>query len=111
LANRGFLRADASNPCRPKLRAGDAVICGRRRYHPGDGEVYRGRATVDEAGITASAPVIRGRVRRYRSAVTGGTRVLSIDPSHRARTLARPSDAPIAFVEGAEFVKRRTRSR
>src|SRR5262249_45210195 len=60
-----------------KLRAGDVVICAAGDVIPGDGEVVEGVATVDESVITGeSAPVIR-ESGGDRSAVTGGTRVLS----------------------------------
>ncbi|MGD0922800.1 MAG: potassium-transporting ATPase subunit KdpB [Terriglobia bacterium] len=60
-----------------KLRAGDVVICEASDIIPGDGEVIEGVATVDESVITGeSAPVIR-ESGGDRSAVTGGTRVLS----------------------------------
>jgi K+-transporting ATPase ATPase B chain len=60
-----------------KLRAGDVVVCSAGEIIPGDGEVIEGIATVDESVITGeSAPVIR-ESGGDRSAVTGGTRVLS----------------------------------
>src|SRR5579862_3838692 len=60
-----------------KLRAGDIVICEASDIIPSDGEVIEGIATVDESVITGeSAPVIR-ESGGDRSAVTGGTRVLS----------------------------------
>src|SRR6202163_3994150 len=60
-----------------KLRAGDVVVCSAGEVIPGDGEVIEGIATVDESVITGeSAPVIR-ESGGDRSAVTGGTRVLS----------------------------------
>ena len=59
------------------LRAGDVVIVSAGDYIPGDGEVLEGVASVDESAITGeSAPVIR-ESGGDRSAVTGGTRVLS----------------------------------
>src|SRR5271166_1035331 len=59
------------------LRAGDVVTCDAGELIPGDGEVIDGIATVDESVITGeSAPVIR-ESGGDRSAVTGGTRVLS----------------------------------
>src|SRR5262245_22854805 len=59
------------------LRSGDIVICDAGDHIPGDGEVIDGIATVDESVITGeSAPVIR-ESGGDRSAVTGGTRVLS----------------------------------
>src|ERR1700741_5354832 len=60
-----------------KLRSGDIVLVGAREFIPGDGEVIEGVASVDESAITGeSAPVIR-ESGGDRSAVTGGTRVLS----------------------------------
>jgi K+-transporting ATPase ATPase B chain len=59
------------------LRAGDVVVVEVGDYIPGDGEVIEGVASVDESAITGeSAPVIR-ESGGDRSAVTGGTRVLS----------------------------------
>jgi K+-transporting ATPase ATPase B chain len=59
------------------LRSGDVVMCDSGDLIPGDGEVIDGIATVDESVITGeSAPVIR-ESGGDRSAVTGGTRVLS----------------------------------
>ncbi|MFA5162571.1 MAG: potassium-transporting ATPase subunit KdpB [Elusimicrobiales bacterium] len=59
------------------LRRGDTVVCEAGDMIPGDGEVAEGIATVDESAITGeSAPVIR-ESGGDRSAVTGGTRVLS----------------------------------
>lgn len=86
------------------LRAGDEVICDAGDVIPGDGEVIEGIATVDESVITGeSAPVIR-ESGGDRSAVTGGTRVLS---DHiRVRITSNPGetflDRMIALVEGAE---------
>src|ERR1700687_6473211 len=60
-----------------KLRAGDVVVVIAGQFIPGDGEVIEGVACVDESGITGeSAPVIR-ESGGDRSAVTGGTKVLS----------------------------------
>ena len=60
-----------------KLRSGDIVIAETGDLIPGDGEVIDGIATVDESVITGeSAPVIR-ESGGDRSAVTGGTKVLS----------------------------------
>ena len=59
------------------LRAGDLVLVAAGEFVPGDGEVIEGVASVDESAITGeSAPVIR-ESGGDRSAVTGGTRVLS----------------------------------
>ncbi|MDE3180249.1 MAG: potassium-transporting ATPase subunit KdpB [Acidobacteriota bacterium] len=90
-----------------KLRAGDHVICSVGDIIPGDGEVVEGIATVDESVITGeSAPVIR-ESGGDRSAVTGGTKVLS--DSIRIKITSNPGetflDRMIALVEGAERQK------
>ena len=90
-----------------QLRAGDIVICDAGDTIPGDGEVIEGIATVDESVITGeSAPVIR-ESGGDRSAVTGGTRVLS--DRIRIRITSNPGetflDRMIALVEGAERQK------
>src|SRR5262249_55493609 len=60
-----------------QLRSGDIVLVSTGEFIPGDGEVIEGVASVDESAITGeSAPVIR-ESGGDRSAVTGGTRVLS----------------------------------
>src|SRR6202166_1943185 len=60
-----------------KLRTGDLVLVKACEFIPGDGEIIEGIASVDESAITGeSAPVIR-EAGGDRSAVTGGTRVLS----------------------------------
>src|SRR5579863_1750129 len=89
------------------LRAGDAVICEAGDLIPGDGEVTEGIATVDESVITGeSAPVIR-ESGGDRSAVTGGTKVLS--DWIKIRITSNPGetflDRMIALVEGAERQK------
>jgi K+-transporting ATPase ATPase B chain len=86
-----------------KLRAGDVVFCEAGDLIPGDGEVIDGVASVDESVITGeSAPVIR-ESGGDRSAVTGGTKVLS---DHiNIRITSNPGetflDRMIALVEGA----------
>ena len=90
-----------------KLRSGDVVICEAGDIIPGDGEVIDGIATVDESVITGeSAPVIR-ESGGDRSAVTGGTKVLS--DQIRIRITSNPGetflDRMIALVEGAERQK------
>src|SRR5262245_42914044 len=90
-----------------KLRAGDVVVCSAGETIPGDGEVIEGVATVDEAVITGeSAPVIR-ESGGDRSAVTGGTRVLS--DRITIKITSNPGetflDRMIALVEGAERQK------
>jgi K+-transporting ATPase ATPase B chain len=90
-----------------KLRAGDLVICSAGEVIPGDGEVIEGVSTVDESVITGeSAPVIR-ESGGDRSAVTGGTRVLS--DRIKIRVTSNPGetflDRMIALVEGAERQK------
>ena len=90
-----------------KLRAGDVVICEVGDLIPGDGEVIEGIATVDESVITGeSAPVIRESA-GDRSAVTGGTKVLS--DQIKVKITSNPGetflDRMIALVEGAERQK------
>jgi K+-transporting ATPase ATPase B chain len=90
-----------------RLRAGDLVVCSAGDVIPGDGEVIEGIATVDESVITGeSAPVIR-ESGGDRSAVTGGTRVLS--DTVTIRITSNPGetflDRMIALVEGAERQK------
>ena len=86
------------------LRAGDVVICDAGDLIPGDGDVIDGVATVDESVITGeSAPVIR-ESGGDRSAVTGGTRVLS--DQIKIKITSNPGetflDRMIALVEGAQ---------
>src|SRR5579863_7791023 len=86
-----------------KLRCGDLVLVEAGEFVPGDGEIVEGVASVDESAITGeSAPVIR-EAGGDRSAVTGGTRVLS--DWIRVRITSNPGetflDRMIALVEGA----------
>jgi potassium-transporting ATPase ATP-binding subunit len=89
------------------LRVGDKVRIVAGQMIPGDGEVIEGVASVDESAITGeSAPVIR-EAGGDRSAVTGGTRVLSdvivvAITSNPGETFL---DRMIALVEGAERQK------
>jgi K+-transporting ATPase ATPase B chain len=89
------------------LRKDDVVIVKAGEFIPSDGEIIEGVASVDESAITGeSAPVIR-ESGGDRTAVTGGTRVLSdwikiritADPGHTF------IDRMIALVEGAERQK------
>jgi K+-transporting ATPase ATPase B chain len=85
------------------LRKGDIVVIVAGEFIPGDGEVIEGIASVDESAITGeSAPVIR-EAGGDRSAVTGGTRVLSDRIVVRITTNPGESflDRMIALVEGA----------
>src|SRR5580692_1994325 len=98
LPNGAFEMVQAS-----KLRSGDVVYCEAGNLIPGDGEVTDGVASVDESVITGeSAPVIR-ESGGDRSAVTGGTKVLSDQIT--VRITANPGetflDRMIALVEGA----------
>ncbi len=86
-----------------QLKAGDHVRVEAGELIPGDGEVVEGVATVDESAITGeSAPVVR-ESGGDRSAVTGGTRVLSDALTLRITAAAGSSflDRMIALVEGA----------
>src|ERR1700685_2869413 len=90
-----------------KLRSGDMVLVEAGEFVPGDGEIVGGVASVDESAITGeSAPVIR-EAGGDRSAVTGGTRVLS--DWVKVKITSNPGetflDRMIALVEGAERQK------
>src|SRR5579863_3587057 len=89
------------------LRAGDVVLVTAGEFIPSDGEVIEGVASVDESAITGeSAPVIR-ESGGDRSAVTGGTRVLS--DQIKIRITSNPGetflDRMIHLVEGASRQK------
>jgi potassium-transporting ATPase ATP-binding subunit len=91
----------------PALRKGDVVLIVAGEMIPGDGEVVEGVASVDEAAITGeSAPVIR-ESGGDRSAVTGGTKVIS--DWIKVQITSNPGetflDRMIALVEGAERQK------
>jgi K+-transporting ATPase ATPase B chain len=86
-----------------QLRKGDTVVVEAGELIPGDGDVIEGIASVDESAITGeSAPVIR-ESGGDRSAVTGGTKVLSDRIVVRITAEAGESflDRMIALVEGA----------
>src|SRR5208337_443153 len=90
-----------------QLRIGDLVLVEAGELIPGDGEVIEGVASVNESAITGeSAPVIR-EAGGDRSAVTGGTTVLS--DWIKVRITAAPGstfiDRMIALVEGAQRQK------
>ncbi len=98
LRNGSETRVPASN-----LKKGDTVVCEAGDVIPGDGEVIEGVATVDESAITGeSAPVVR-ESGGDRSAVTGGTRVIS--DRILIRVTAEPGnsflDRMITLVEGS----------
>src|SRR5262249_24829088 len=103
------LRTDGSTEivASSKLGAGDIVGVAAGQFIPGDGEVIEGIASVDESAITGeSAPVIR-ESGGDRSAVTGGTRVLSDEI--KVRITSNPGetflDRMIKLVEGASRQK------
>ena len=90
-----------------ELRKGDIVLVQTGDFIPSDGEIIEGVASVNEAAITGeSAPVIR-ESGGDRSAVTGGTQVIS--DWIKVRITAQPGstflDRMIALVEGAERQK------
>jgi K+-transporting ATPase ATPase B chain len=91
----------------PALQKGDLVVCEAGELIPADGEVIEGIASVDESAITGeSAPVIR-ESGGDRSAVTGGTRVIS-DRIVVRITMEKGHgflDRMIAMVEGARRQK------
>jgi K+-transporting ATPase ATPase B chain len=101
--------SDASqlNVTSSELKPGDIVVVSAGELLPGDGDIVHGIASVDESAITGeSAPVIR-ESGGDRSAVTGGTRVLS--DRVVIRITSRPGetfvDRMIALVEGASRQK------
>jgi len=103
------LREDGTTEVMPssKLRSGHVVLVAAGEFIPGDGEVIEGVASVDESAITGeSAPVIR-ESGGDRSAVTGGTRVLSDEI--KVRITSNPGqtflDRMICLVEGASRQK------
>jgi K+-transporting ATPase ATPase B chain len=103
------IKADGSIESVPGsvLRSGDFVMIAASEFVPGDGEVVEGVASVDESAITGeSAPVIR-EAGGDRSAVTGGTRVLSDEI--KVRITSNPGetflDRMIKLVEGASRQK------
>ena len=103
------LEADGTEELVPaaELNKGDVVVCEANDLIPSDGEIIEGIASVDESAITGeSAPVIR-ESGGDRSAVTGGTRVLSDRivvriTAERGQTFL---DRMITLVEGANRQK------
>ncbi len=90
-----------------ELEAGDLVVCEAGDVIPGDGDVIEGIASVNEAAITGeSAPVVR-ESGGDRSAVTGGTTVISDRIIIRITSSPGSSflDRMIKLVEGAERQK------
>jgi K+-transporting ATPase ATPase B chain len=107
VANRLLSNGQTEKVPGSKLRLGDLCIVCAGEWVPGDGEVIEGVASVDESAITGeSAPVIR-ESGGDRSAVTGGTRVLS--DQIKVKITSNPGetflDRMIALVEGAERQK------
>ncbi len=100
-------RAETIEVASSELRLGDVVIVEAGELIPGDGDIVAGIATVDESAITGeSAPVVR-ESGGDRSAVTGGTRVLS--DRIVVRITSKPGetfvDRMIRLVEGASRQK------
>ncbi len=107
VANRLKPDGNTESVAAASLRKDDLVIVRAGEFIPADGEIIEGVASVDESAITGeSAPVIR-ESGGDRSAVTGGTRVLS--DWIKVRVTADPGhsflDRMIALVEGAERQK------
>src|SRR6202163_3915593 len=107
VANRLLPNGKIEQVASAKLRSGDVVMVAATEFIPGDGEIIDGVASVDESAITGeSAPVIR-EAGGDRSAVTGGTRVLS--DQIIVRITSKPGetflDRMIALVGGAERQK------
>jgi K+-transporting ATPase ATPase B chain len=107
VANRLGANGKVEQVASSSLRADDVVLVSAGEFIPGDGEIIDGIASVDESAITGeSAPVIR-ESGGDRSAVTGGTRVLS--DQIKVKITSNPGetflDRMIALVEGAERQK------
>lgn len=107
IANRLLPDGKTEQIASSKLRSGDVVKVIASEFIPSDGEILEGVASVDESAITGeSAPVIR-EAGGDRSAVTGGTRVLS--DWLKIKITSNPGetflDRMIALVEGAERQK------
>ena len=107
IAHRHLADGSIEQVASSKLRTGDVVVVSAGEFIPGDGEIIEGVASVDESAITGeSAPVIR-ESGGDRSAVTGGTRVLS--DQIKVKITSNPGetflDRMIALVEGAERQK------
>ncbi len=103
------LQPDGTTVDKPSsaLNVGDRVVCAPGDLVPGDGDVIEGIAAIDESAITGeSAPVIR-ESGGDRSAVTGGTRVLSDRIVVLITTQPGESfiDRMIALVEGSDRQK------
>ena len=107
LANRLLDNGEVEKVPSSKLHTGDLVLVSAGEFIPSDGEIVEGVASVDESAITGeSAPVIR-EAGGDRSAVTGGTRVLS--DQIKVRITSNPGetflDRMIALIEGAQRQK------
>jgi K+-transporting ATPase ATPase B chain len=107
LANRMKQDGTVEQVASALLRAGDLVVVTAGEFIPGDGDIVEGVASVDESAITGeSAPVIR-EAGGDRSAVTGGTRVLSDEI--KVKITSNPGetflDRMISLVEGASRQK------
>ena len=107
MANRIRAHGSIEQISAEQLRKDDLVWVSAGEIIPADGEIIAGAATVDESAITGeSAPVIR-EAGGDRSAVTGGTRVLS--DKIKVRVTANPGesflDRMISLVEGAKRQK------
>ncbi|WP_454137356.1 potassium-transporting ATPase subunit KdpB [Microbacterium paulum] len=102
-ADAAALHSPTAEKASSDLRLGDVVVVTAGELMPGDGDIIHGIATVDESAITGeSAPVVR-ESGGDRSAVTGGTRVLS--DRIVVKITSKPGqtfvDRMIALVEGA----------
>ena len=103
----GYVAGSGDTVAATELRRGDVVLVPANELIPADGEIIEGIASVDESAITGeSAPVVR-EAGGDRSAVTGGTRVLS--DWLKIEVAQDPGsgfiDRMIALVEGAERQK------
>src|ERR1700686_812883 len=103
------LRSNGNTECvaSSQLRTGDIVVVAAGDFIPGDGEVIEGVASVDESPITGESAAVIRESAGDRSAVTGGTRVLSDEI--KVRITSNPGetflDRMIKLVEGASRQK------
>jgi potassium-transporting ATPase ATP-binding subunit len=107
IANRLSAKGAIERVMAEELKVGDVVIVETGDLIPADGEIIEGVATVNESAVTGeSAPVIR-EAGGDRSAVTGGTKVVSDSLKVRITAASGSTflDRMIALVEGAERQK------
>ena len=108
LARRLNIKGGEEEVSSTKLKPGDIVMVEAGEVIPGDGEIIKGIASVDESAITGESAAVIREAGGDRSGVTGGTRVLSDEITVRITAGAGESflDRMIGLVEGA--IRQRT---